>query len=230
MSNTVWIAHFSFQMIKWVKKPIMWLIVKEDPKISARHLQKMYTQVLVNVCHYKCICNINLKLRPVSGHSRPMCIFPPAQILLLADGHQSVMEFIVHSFYANRERGNLFNLLTVSKAEIDWKWDFENDPSHTPVIVGDIQVSVDGQESLFEEAYPLPLFLLWLVKDRLHFLHVARSITRHFLKNLLIAGSHLHTGICIQSVEVSLDAYVTLQDWLSSKNPENNISQFPQNY
>lgn len=114
-----------------------------------------------------------------------------------------------------RERKNLYDLLIMSNTETEI-WPVQYNPSHTPLIVGDIQVSVDGQKSLFEEAYPLSLLLLRLVKDRLHFLHVAWSITRHFLKNLLIAGSHLQTGICSQLVRCVMCMCHFRLNWISN--------------
>lgn len=55
-----------------------------------------------------------------------------------------------------------------------------------PLIVGDVQVSVDGHEGLFEEADPLLLLLLRLIKNGLHLLHVVRRVGREILQHLLI--------------------------------------------
>lgn len=61
----------------------------------------------------------------------------------------------------------------------------------SPLIVGNVQVFVDGEESLFEKYNPLALLLLRLVKDGLHLLHVARSVVVHLLQDLLVAGTDL---------------------------------------
>lgn len=63
----------------------------------------------------------------------------------------------------------------------------------SPLVVGEVQVFVDGEEGLFEEDNPLPLFILRLVKDGLHLLHVARSVAVHLLEDFLIAGTNLET-------------------------------------
>lgn len=50
---------------------------------------------------------------------------------------------------------------------------------------------VDGEEGLLEEDNPLALFVLRLVKDGLHLLHVARSVAVHLLQDFLIASTDL---------------------------------------
>lgn len=52
---------------------------------------------------------------------------------------------------------------------------------------------MDGEEGLFEEDDPLALFVLGLVKDGLHFLHVAWSVAVHLLQDLLVAAANLRT-------------------------------------
>lgn len=37
-----------------------------------------------------------LKVRPISGHARPVSVFPPAEVLVLVNSHQCVVELIVH--------------------------------------------------------------------------------------------------------------------------------------
>lgn len=37
-----------------------------------------------------------LEVRPVSWHARAVGVFPPTKVLLLIDGHQCVVELIVH--------------------------------------------------------------------------------------------------------------------------------------
>lgn len=56
----------------------------------------------------------------------------------------------------------------------------------SPLVVGDVQVSVDGEEGLLQEAHPLPLLLLRLLEDGLHLLHVARRVGRHVLQDFLV--------------------------------------------
>lgn len=63
----------------------------------------------------------------------------------------------------------------------------------SPLIVGDVQVPVDGEEGLLQEADPLFLLLLRLFKDGLHLLHVARRVGRHFLQGLLVVLSALRS-------------------------------------
>lgn len=63
--------------------------------------------------------------------------------------------------------------------------------SGSPLIVGNVQVFVDGEKGLFEEDNPLALLVLRLVKDGLHLLHVARSVAVHLLQDFLIAGTNL---------------------------------------
>lgn len=78
---------------------------------------------------------------------------------------------------------------------------FYNQHTHThtckalwsPLIVGDVQVFVDGEEGLFEEDNPPALFILRLVEDGLHLLHVARSVAVHLLQDFLVAGTDLKT-------------------------------------
>lgn len=62
----------------------------------------------------------------------------------------------------------------------------------SPLIVGDVQVSVDGEEGLLQEAHPLPLLLLRLLEDGLHFLHVAWCEARHVLQDFLVVLFALH--------------------------------------
>lgn len=56
----------------------------------------------------------------------------------------------------------------------------------SPLVVGDIQVSVDGEEGLLQETHPLPLLLLCLLEDGLHLLHVAWRVGRHVLQDFLV--------------------------------------------
>lgn len=56
----------------------------------------------------------------------------------------------------------------------------------SPLVVGDVQVSVDGEEGLLQEAHPLPLLLLRLLEDGLHLLHVAGREGRHVLQDFLV--------------------------------------------
>lgn len=63
----------------------------------------------------------------------------------------------------------------------------------SPLVVGDVQVPVDGEEGLLQEADPLFLLLLRLLKDGLHLLHVARRVGRHFLQGLLVVLSALRS-------------------------------------
>lgn len=65
-----------------------------------------------------------LKVRPVGGHARPVGVFPPAKVLLLVDGHQCVVELIVHGSHTKRRAVNEwenprldFNLLAVAHSE-----------------------------------------------------------------------------------------------------------------
>ena len=37
-----------------------------------------------------------LEVRPVGGHAGPVGVFPPAEVLMLIDGHQCVVELIIH--------------------------------------------------------------------------------------------------------------------------------------
>ena len=37
-----------------------------------------------------------LEVRPVSGHARPVGVLPPAEVLLLIDGHQRVVQLRVN--------------------------------------------------------------------------------------------------------------------------------------
>lgn len=64
----------------------------------------------------------------------------------------------------------------------------------SPLIVGDVQMPVDGEEGLLEEADPLPLLLLRLLENGLHLLHVAWGVGRHILQHLLIVLSTLQTA------------------------------------
>lgn len=65
----------------------------------------------------------------------------------------------------------------------------------SPLVVGDVQVCVDGQQSLLQEHDPLTLLVLRLVEDGLHLLHVARGVAVHLLQDLLVAGADLRTRI-----------------------------------
>lgn len=44
----------------------------------------------------------HLNLRPVGGHARTEVVLPPFEIILLADGHQCVVELIVHRLHTDR--------------------------------------------------------------------------------------------------------------------------------
>jgi len=73
----------------------------------------------------------------------------------------------------------------------------DNKHTHThnscpPLIVGNVQVLVDGEEGLFEEDDPLSLLILRLVKNGLHLFHVARSVAVHLLQDFFIAGTNLN--------------------------------------
>lgn len=63
----------------------------------------------------------------------------------------------------------------------------------SPLVVGDVQVPVDGEEGLLQEADPLSLLFLRLFKDGLHLLHIARRVGRHFLQGLLVVLSALRS-------------------------------------
>lgn len=58
---------------------------------------------------------------------------------------------------------------------------------------------VDGQKGLFEEDDPLALFILRLVEDGLHFLHVAGSVAVDLLQDLLIAAANLGATSRVQT-------------------------------
>ena len=47
---------------------------------------------------------LHLELRPVGGHARSVGVLPPAQVVLLTDGHESVVELIIHSLHTGREK------------------------------------------------------------------------------------------------------------------------------
>lgn len=81
-----------------------------------------------------------------------------------------------------------------------------NTHTHTPLIVGDVQVLVDGEERLFEEDDPLALLLLRLVKDGLHLLHVARSVAVHLLQDFLIASANLNTEMSVMLSDMRWDS------------------------
>lgn len=51
----------------------------------------------------------NLKVRPVCGHSRTVGVFPPAEVLLLIDGQQCVVQLTVHSFYTKKKEFKVLN-------------------------------------------------------------------------------------------------------------------------
>lgn len=70
-------------------------------------------------------------------------------------------------------------------------WSSESAPMGSPLVGGDVQVFVDGQEGLFEEGDPLALLLLRLVKNGLHLLHIARNVAVHLLQDLFIASTNL---------------------------------------
>lgn len=44
-----------------------------------------------------------LELGPVGGHPRAVCVLPPAQVLLITNGHESIMELVIHSFHTDTE-------------------------------------------------------------------------------------------------------------------------------
>lgn len=67
-------------------------------------------------------------------------------------------------------------------------------PGRSPLIVGDVKMSVDGEEGLLQEADPLPLLLLRLFKNGLHLLHVARRVGRHILEGFLVVLSVLQAA------------------------------------
>lgn len=50
-----------------------------------------------------------LEVRPVSGHAGSVGVFPPPKVLVLVDGHQRVVELIIHGPHA--------------EGEVDNKWD-----------------------------------------------------------------------------------------------------------
>lgn len=45
----------------------------------------------------------DLNLRPVGGHAGTVAVLPPFEIILLVDGHQCLVEFIIHCFHADEE-------------------------------------------------------------------------------------------------------------------------------
>lgn len=60
--------------------------------------------------HSMMICSLTvllyLEVRPVGGHPWAMAILPPAQVFLLVDGHQRVVELAVHRLHTERyDRG-----------------------------------------------------------------------------------------------------------------------------
>lgn len=44
---------------------------------------------------------VYLDLRPVGEHAGAMIVLPPFEVLLLVDGHQGLMEFIVNFLYTD---------------------------------------------------------------------------------------------------------------------------------
>lgn len=61
----------------------------------------------------------------------------------------------------------------------------------TPGVSGDIKASVQGKEGPLEELNALLLQGLPLLKNRLHFLHVAWAAAIKLLQSLFIAFTHL---------------------------------------
>lgn len=48
------------------------------------------------------MCETHLNLWPVSRHAWAAVVLPPFEILLLIDGHQRLVELIVHSFHTDQ--------------------------------------------------------------------------------------------------------------------------------
>lgn len=44
---------------------------------------------------------VHLDLWPVGGHTRTVVVLPPLRIFLVADGHQSLVELIVHRLHTD---------------------------------------------------------------------------------------------------------------------------------
>ena len=61
----------------------------------------------------------------------------------------------------------------------------------SPLIISDVQMSVDGEKDLLQKADPLPLFFLRLLKNGFHLLHVTRCVGCHILQRFLIVFSSL---------------------------------------
>lgn len=62
---------------------------------------------------------------------------------------------------------------------------------------------VDGQEGLLEEEDPPALFVLRLLEDGLHLLHVAGRVAVDLLQHLLVAPAHLGAASQPQEVPAS---------------------------
>lgn len=120
----------------------------------------------------------HLNLWPVGGHAGAMVVLPPFQIILLVDGHQGLVELIVHGFHTERIKA------TTVKHRIQPIGTHAERCS--PLIVGDIKVPVDGEEGLLQETDPLPFLLLRLFKDGFHLFHVAGRVGRHILQHFLV--------------------------------------------
>lgn len=131
---------------------------------------------------FKNVFFVHLNLRPVGGHAGTTAVLPPLEILLLVDWHQRLVEVTVHRLHADTGAQN-----TVESTAVVLARSRAHSPAGvSPLVVGDVEVSVDGEEGLLQKADPLPLLLLRLVKDGFHLLHVARRVGRHVLQNLLV--------------------------------------------
>lgn len=135
---------------------------------------------------------IYLNLWPVGGHAWTVIVLPPFEIVLLVDGHQSLVELTVNGLHTGTRMQRQWAQATSIKRVI---CTLINTHKHSggcwPLVVGDVQVSVDGQEDLLEKADPLPLLLLRLFENGFHLLHIARCVGRHVLQEFLISISSL---------------------------------------
>lgn len=69
--------------------------------------------------------------------------------------------------------------------------------SCSPLVVGDVQMSVDGEESLLQKTDPLPLLLLRLLKNGFHLFHIAGRVRCHILQHFLVALSNLQLTVTV---------------------------------
>lgn len=53
-----------------------------------------------------------LEVRPVGGHAGPVGVFPPAEVLVLIDGHHRVVELVVHGTHTKQIQLQTFGCLS----------------------------------------------------------------------------------------------------------------------